>query len=381
MNNLLKTVDTLLGTVQIMEDRPLSTHVEVIDVEPLWPLVSRKGTMHSTTKKIIEIAFDHGGFIAGGFGRWAATSSRSAMERGEYVACGGDIDLFFGSRDGWADFLRALGREGELLSSMGTSQGNLAVNFLPRSRKEEYTYNAPPPMQAVGCATGTPVQILRSFDFVNCMFAITRDGSQAAQEALDLEKERVLGVSSWSSRGLVHRLSKYNNKYGYLKCRDMSGGRRLDHLCDAAGRIPDERNALRIAQSWANFLTNMRDDFFEDTSVVADLLTCGVLPFDEAGQMTSYMVSMSRSPKQCIVPEPLGSYKVGLINLLAREEKAKKLKDEEYKEVLAYICECEHDDALFDDENMCYSKFHTIREHRTSPDPPSWTAEQYCWSF
>lgn len=376
MNNMLETVDALLGTVQIMENRPLSSHIEVVGIEPLWPLVSRKGVMHSTTKRIVEIAFDHGGFIAGGFGRWAATSNRSAMERGEYVACGGDIDLFFGSRDGWAEFLRTIGREDDLLSSMGTSQGNLAVNFVPRTRREEHTYNAPPPMQAVGCATGTPAQILRSFDFVNCMFAITRDGSCAAQEALDLEEERVLGVSSWSSRGLVHRLSKYNNKYGYQRCRDMSDGRRLDHLCDAVGRIADERNALRVAQSWASFLAHTHESFFEDASVVSDLLTCGVLPFDDAGQMTTYV--MSQIPKQS-TERPIGSYKVGLNSLLAREEKAKKLNEEEYNQVLAYLKDV--DDGLFDDENMRYSKFHTLREARTPPDPPTWTAEQYCWSF
>ena len=373
MNNMLETVDTLLGTVQIMEDRPLSSHIEVIDVEPLWPLVSRKGTMHSTTKRIIEIAFDHGGFIAGGFGRWAATSTRSAMERGEYVARGGDIDLFFESREGWAEFLRTIGKEEDLLSSMGMSQGNLAVNFVVRMRKNEHSYNEPPPMQAVGCATGTPSQILRSFDFVNCMFAITRNDSYAAQKASELEKEHVLGVSSWSSRGLVHRLNKYNTKYGYQKCRDMSNGRRLDHLCDAVGRIVDERNALRVAQSWAAFLANTHESFFEDPSVVADILSCGVLPFDDAGMMTSYVVSQAQKQS---VERPIGSYKIGLNSLLAREEKAKKLNDEEYKRLLAYIDNI--DDGIFDDENVRYS---AIREHRMSPDPPTWTAEQYCWSF
>lgn len=376
MNNMLETVDALLGSVQIMENRPLSSHIEVIGVEPLWPLVSRKGIMHSTTKRIVEIAFDHGGFIAGGFGRWAATSNRSAMERGEYVACGGDIDLFFETREGWAAFLRTIGCEEDLLSSMGTSQGNLAVNFIPRTHNKEHTYNAPPPMQAVGCATGAPTQILRSFDFVNCMFAITRDDTLAAAEALPLEKERVLGVSSWSSRGLVHRLSKYNSKYGYQRCRDLSGGRRLDHLCDAAGRIVDERNALRVAQSWASFLANTHESFFEDPSVVADILTCGVLPFDDAGAMTSHVVSQAQKQS---VERPIGSYKIGLNSLLAREEKAKKLNDEEYERVLAYIHAV--DDGVFDDESMRYSKFHPIREHRTPPDPPTWTAEQYCWSF
>jgi len=372
MNNMLETVDTLLDSVQIMEDRPLSSHVDVVGVEPLWPLVSRRGVMHSTAKRIVEVAFDHGGFIAGGFGRWAATSNRSAMERGEYVACGGDIDLFFHTREGWADFLRAVAREEDLLSSMGTSQGNLAVNFIVRNRKDEHTYNAAPPMQAIGCAVGTPTQILRSFDFVNCMFAITRDDTLAATQAVDLEKERVLGVSSWSSRGLVHRLGKYNTKYGYQRCRDLSGGRRLDHLCDAAGRLTDARNAERVAGSWAAFLSSTHESFFEDASVVTDILTCGILPFDDAGRMTSFVVE--KAPKAS-VERSIGTYRTGVDSLLAREKKAQKLSEEEYRRVLAHINDF---DDLMDDENIRYSK---LRSYQTPPDPPSWTAEQYCWSF
>lgn len=369
--NMIETVESLLGSIQIMENRPLSSHVEIVEAEPLWSSVSRTGIMHSATKKLIELAFDHDGFIAGGFGRWAATSNHSAVERGEYVARGGDIDLFFSSREGWAAYLCAVGRDHEdVLSSIGTSQGNLAVNFYLRSRMGEHTYNAPPPMQAVGCATGTPAQILRSFDFVNCMFAITRDATYTAAEARALENERTLGVSSWSSRGLVHRLSKYNSKYGYTKCRDMSGGRRLDHLCDAAGRFADERNALRNAQHWTRFLANTHESFFEDVDVVTDILTCGILPFDESGKLPSQILSQTLK-----VDHGLGSYKIGLNNLLAREVKAKKLSEEEYALKLANL---RNWDADFDDENIRYSK---IREYREPPDAPRWTAEQYCWSF
>lgn len=368
MENMLETIETLLRGVQIMEKRPLSSHVEIVGIEPLWPLVSAPGIMHSTTKKLVELAFDHGGYIAGGFGRWAATSNRSAMERGEYVACGGDIDLFFNSRDGWADYLRALANfDDSALTSIGTSQGNLAVNLIPRHKQNEHAYNAPPAMQAVGCAAGTPVQILRSFDFVNCMFAIDRDRSYAADAALKLEKEGVLGVSSWSSRGLVHRMSKYHNKYGYKTCRDMSEGRRVDHMLDVAGRFPDERSAYRSAQHWAAFLASTHENFFEDAGTTMDILTCGILPFDDAGRLTSHVMTKDHKCEGTI-----GTYRAGLNSLLEREKKAKKLSEDEYKNVLNSI------DDLFDEENVRYS---SIRAYNNTPDNPSWTAEQYCWSY
>lgn len=372
MIDMSDTIQSLLEKVTLMEKRPLSDHIEVEEVEPLWPLVSKEGVMHSMTKRLIEIAFDHGGFVAGGFGRWAATSNRSAVERGEYIACGGDIDLFFNSRDGWSSYLIAVSKLeniNKMLSSVGVSQGNLAINLFPRAvYQKEHTYNAPPPMQAIGCASGTPQQILRSFDFVNCMFSIEARTSWAAKGALNLEKEGVLGVSAWSSRGLVHRLSKYHNKYGYSRCRDMSEGRRLEHMCDAAGRHTDDMSGWRNASQWAAFLQSTTEDFFEDPGVCSDILTCAVLPFDGAGPFT---MSVAQTDKRATT-NMIGTYKVGLNSLLERERKAKSLSVEDYERMLDNIRQLEHDD------DIRYARMQSVRD---DTDPPSWTAEQYCWSF
>jgi hypothetical protein len=372
MIDMSNTIESLLEKVTLMEKRPLSEHVDLEEVEPLWPLVSKEGVMHSMTKRLIELAFDHGGFIAGGFGRWSATSNRSAIERGQYFACGGDIDLFFHSRDGWSSYLLAMSKidsVDKMLSSVGVSQGSLAINMFPRVvYKKEHTYNFAPKIQAIGCAVGTPKQILRSFDFVNCMFSMDAKSSWAATKALDLEKAGVLGVSSWSSRGLVHRLMKYHIKYGYSRCRDMSGGRRLEHMYNAAGSHVNDMSGLYSASHWASFLKRTTEDFFEDDSVCSDILTCAVLPFDGAGPFTMSVAQTGNRAET----NSTGTYKNGLNSLLERERKAKSITVEDYERMLDNIRQLELDD------DIRLARMQSVRE---TTDPPSWTAEQYCWSF
>jgi hypothetical protein len=359
-------LESMIGGVRSLEMRPIASYIDIQEIEPLWSMLNRRGITHSTTAQLIELAFDHGGFIAGGFGRWAATSSRSAMERGEYIASGGDIDLFFRTKEGWVAYLRelaAIDSKEILLSSIGISKGSLAVNFRPKLNKKEHVYNGPPPMQAIGCVVGDPEHMMRSFDFVNCMFAIERDKSWAASDALQLEADHVLGVAAWASRGLVHRLSKYRSKYGYNVCRDMSAGRRVDHLCDAAGRFTDADSGIRSARGWAHLLSWSKDSFFEDPGIATDILSCGIIPFDSAGDLTSSTVKSLHTPDSIDRILRHGTYKLGIETLLAREIKAKSTTAEEYERMMSFV------------------KSQFARHPSLNPEPPTWTAEEYCWSF
>lgn len=379
-----ETVDQLLSAIKPIKNL-YHSHNEYIEIESLWPLISKPGVMHSSTKAIIELAFDHGGYIAGGFGRWAATSNRQVIERGEYVACGGDIDLFFNTQEGWKSFVKCIDTlklNNTLIDTMTTSIGNLAVDFTVKKQNNEHKHNAPPKMQAIGCITGTPVQVMRTFDFVNCMFAITRENTYAASNALALENEHVLGISSWSNTSLIHRLSKYQSKYGFRKCRDLSENKRIEHLHYASGRInkggEDLNKSGKWIHQWMSFIQN-NETFFEDSSVIYDILTCVIIPFDYLGALTPYFIQKIENKKRIIQEFDSnfvhmrimsnGMYQNSLENLSKREQKAKSLTVDEYRFRRATLMK---DINHYADEG--YSQLHI------DIDDPSWTAEQYCWS-
>lgn len=377
-----ETVDQLLSAIKPIKNL-YHSHNEYIEIESLWPLISKPGVMHSSTKAIIELAFDHGGYIAGGFGRWAATSNRQVIERGEYAASGGDIDLFFNTQEGWKSFVRCIDTlklNNTLIDTMTTSKGNLAVDFTVKKQDREHKYNSPPKMQAIGCITGTPVQVMCTFDFVNCMFAITRENTYAASNALTLENEKVLGISSWSNSSLVHRLSKYKIKYGFNKSRDLSENKRIEQLYNAVDHINKNKDlhySFRFASLWTSFLVDINDTFFENSSIINDILSCIIIPLDYDGKLTPLFVNLMENKKRRFqefnsnfqhMQPIIGMYQIGLENLSRREQKAKSISIDQYNILLKNLIS----DIQHYGEMTGYSQLQL--------DHPSWTAEQYCWS-
>ncbi len=357
MNDL--EVQSLFNSIQNLDKISLATHIPIQKFESLWPLLNKTGILSEQTRNIVNIAFDHGGFIAGGFGRWAATSNRTPVERGSYVAHRGDIDIFFYTKEGLKAFLETL-KSSNIAVSYSRSQAGFAINIEQKiNRSEFHKHNVAPIIQAIGCVTGNPEDVLRTFDFVNCMFAFTKNESYVAQAALQLEKERILGISSWSHRGLVHRLTKYLTKYGYLTIKDMSHGQRLNHLCDVAGRFNLEADSHHNAIFWTQFLQRY-DTFFENTDVIDDILTCCILPSDTSGKKINQYFN-SKHQFRSALHNPIGNYEFGVTQLHIREQKAK-------------IRE------LFLKDNPNYEDNENIRYLSVNIDPPSWTAENYCWS-
>lgn len=129
---------------------------------------------------VIERAFDCGGFVAGGCGRWLRrVGVVTPVKRGAYVHEGGDIDLFFRSEAAWHEFLAPYAENKyptKEAPGLQISKGKLAVNLaFATGPQNNGKHSSPPDVQAIRCVTGTPEEVILSFDFVNSMVAFDRD--------------------------------------------------------------------------------------------------------------------------------------------------------------------------------------------------------------
>lgn len=169
---------------------------------------------------VVDLAFNCGGYVAGGFARKlisAAYEGRSTQQASEaYFNIGGDIDLFFTTREDHNEFLNALDAGVKDFNDVRIfpSKGALAVDV------RVFHGSSPPKckiLQTVGCIYGKQEEVLSSFDFVNCMVAF--DGSSVcfAEDFHSHEMSKNLQVRWFGGASLPFRLRKYVQKYNYTK--------------------------------------------------------------------------------------------------------------------------------------------------------------------
>jgi hypothetical protein len=198
--------------------------------------------------ELIEHAFDCGGFIAGGCGRWLRSVGQiTPVKRGVYVHEGGDIDLFFKTPASWSEFI-SLYSENQCLQ-LGTpcvrlSDGKLAANISFASNGICHGYNRVPNVQAIRCVTGTPEEVILDFDFVNSMVAFDRNRVWVASKWEELEHSKKLGVVRWDGRSIAFRVKKYMMKYGYKSLEDLSEGQMLEQLIIAINTMDETRKPI-----------------------------------------------------------------------------------------------------------------------------------------
>jgi hypothetical protein len=64
-------------------------------------------------------------------------------------------------------------------------------------------------VQLIKAYTGRPVDVMMTFDMVNCMTAVTENAIIQETRFKELEEQRKIKVVSWSSPFVIHRLIKY----------------------------------------------------------------------------------------------------------------------------------------------------------------------------
>lgn len=291
-----------------LEKRELAKNLKFIKKESLWPKVCQPGIIHSYIKEVVELAFCNGGYIAGGFAKWANTDDISVISRSVYVSLGGDVDLFFRTQEGFEKFLTELEnlnqKETVTIKRVGLSVGKLAVNILFSTKDgiKVSGANKMPTMQAIGCVVGEPDMMMQSFDFINCMIAFDDKNTWINESQEFFESKKQLAISCWSSKSLPHRINKYINKYGYTTCVDYSENRKKQ-LYSASKDSYDA--AKRFCNAWTSFFSGNSHNPFENNEIFFEIYSLFILPFSTISlqNLTKYFDSTYEYEKN-----PAGSY-------------------------------------------------------------------------
>lgn len=321
----MSDIHELEKQLQTFEFRP-SASVNIIEGggSPWTAFRRNPKVLREDVADVIERAFDCGGFVAGGCARWLLSfegTEVTPLHRGTYVHEGGDVDLFFRTDDGWRSFVEPYIEnktvdEGPVLS---ISQGNLAVNvrFGVKTRIENtrgkpliHGWNEPPTVQAVRCVTGTPEEVLRSFDFLNSMVAFDRNKVWQADDWKRLENDKTLAVAWWGSRSAVFRVRKYMSKYGYKQLVNTSTAM-FDQLIQATNSMDDRRKDIS-RKLWIEILSR---------PICALDLKLTILASTAEGIETRDIFDLAKNKPNNVLWH--GAYEQAISHLLARQEAAR----------------------------------------------------------
>lgn len=254
---------------------------------PRW-LVER-GVVEPTVGDFLRLAFERGGYVAGGFaalfGRHHLFDDASACAGALYDHLGrgfdpndaspfsnthsGDIDVWFpdgGSLDGFFShaWLRAMRLEGHVVSRPTRL-----------STGEEYVIGGRVRVQVIRRYLLPVEEQLSRFDLFNAMVALETDRITYPKGWLDLESQATLHVANWGSPWTIGRVFKYLRRKGYERV-----------TADTASRLVSEAVA---AAEWARGLAGGAPPASTD---LLDRVTRQV-------NENRFKRAMIRSPNQC----------------------------------------------------------------------------------
>ncbi len=309
-----------------LEHRPRADHIKINHEQnnsPWERFRANPKVLSAKVVKVIETAFDHGGFIAGGAARWLRSQSKvTSLLRGCYVKCGGDIDLFFNDEIGWRDFIlkvNELSKEDASNLTLTVSKGKMAVDIEHRP-KNTHGFSASPMIQAIRCVVGDPIQILKSFDLVNSMVAFDRHDMWVADRWQEFDTSKILAVAWWGSRNLCYRLSKYSTKYGYMSLQDVSDDM-VTQLVSGSNVI-DSNKKSKLFDLWKHL---MSWTLVNETNLDIKLKVLSCVGTGLEAKDISHILEMNSFIKGA----HSGTYEASISNLIDRE-KDQNLTNEEF---------------------------------------------------
>lgn len=227
------------------------------------------GGITSHQANVFNAAWDHGGYIAGGFGRmvgvldacshselqlypkwrdregWRNLAQYTEMmmdpprppwDEGskssphwKWRGSVGDVDLFFPNE---ASARTAIDRVKSLF-------GDRAHYCVSRAGyAEEITYNRCR-YQFITKVNGTPGEVLASFDLTNAKVALLPDSILTHPEWKGLEEQRAIGIDVWNKPSLLWRVLKWARKHSYTKLRSSDQDRFVNVVFDALEATKD----------------------------------------------------------------------------------------------------------------------------------------------
>lgn len=245
--------------------------------------------------QIVERALNHGGFVAGGYARNAflyygcdapQLRQRSVSNETYIKHRGGDIDIFFPDEATYEDTvayaievtkgISVPTQESDGYGGMMTRQPRALVEHSPTYAAVQLTISDIK-IQLIRCYFGTPEEVLTRFALVNSMFAVTKDETVYAVEALDSERRAELWIRRWSEVNpmSIHYVSKYQKKWSYdsLRCTAQVSitQRAVDIITGliekpyelASGKFYEPKDVVRSLEALARFMRG------EDLIVIA----------------------------------------------------------------------------------------------------------------
>lgn len=173
-----------------------------------------------TLSGLLNLAFSHGGYVAGGYPRKIVSPNLTHKEKADlfyHHMNDSDVDLWFDKQESLDKFVSIVGRDNRFVVTNSYSNYAFNINFCGKSHffnrlsDEEKYYK----VQAVKCKIGSPKEVIGDFDLVNAMIGFNKTTTWEDNTRQELENQNKLDVSNWSKPNLVSRIAKYVSEHRY----------------------------------------------------------------------------------------------------------------------------------------------------------------------
>lgn len=206
--------------------------------------MKRERPFRVATRDLLQVAFDHGGYIAGGFGTIVGRhyllklphqadlfdhimrhlgDRRHGNERSIYKNVGrGDIDVWFPDAQSLGGFINDPRRLQMISSGIVVASPTVTGCALEHEVNEEVR------VQVIQHFLMPMHQQLVRFDIYNAMVGLTDTTITFPEHWVELEEKRMLHVSNWASPWTINRFFKWQRVKGYQHVTPSVA----DHLID-----------------------------------------------------------------------------------------------------------------------------------------------------
>lgn len=227
-----------------MKLHPLVTKDRYIPNSDFIRWFEEKGIITNATWNLLDMAFKHGAYIAGGFANKVATVKNCGKYRGDfdedtmrelvlytsyelrhpyaYKVRGGDIDVWFRTKEGLDAFL--LEFNGNFENSM-KDRTPMTSGFGIEVKCWQHPDPTPEPrknfqgqvVQIMTAVWGEPEEIMEKFDIYNAAVCITKDCQVLVPEGWeDLNSKGILHLQHFNEKYTFQRITKWVQKHGYV---------------------------------------------------------------------------------------------------------------------------------------------------------------------
>lgn len=179
--------------------------------------------------RMLDPVFDAGGIVAGGVGRFMLRNG-SSYNLSKYFSydknqARGDVDAFFPDVESMEECMDAIAiPRNHFRETFGKGAFECMRSIMMHGARHNTK------LQLVKCRTGTPEEILDTFDFANCKVAFNREHVWIDTRLIELEKKKILQIDDADGPIIGPRVCKYFMRHDYLALEDDSRQMLIDWM-------------------------------------------------------------------------------------------------------------------------------------------------------